>query len=127
MGSHDEAYKLACLDNDQHTITAIHAHMGSPDHRSTMQFLVQFANNISLWLPWSRDLSDSIPFGEYCQSILYLYIVSLTVSIANQFIRMKRNEHITSVQPGEHVWVNLRFFGTLWYEALSIEDKHLND
>ena len=103
MGSHDEAYKLACLDNDQHTITAIHAHMGSPDHRSTMQFLVQFADNISLWLPWSRDLSDSIPFGEYCQSILYLYIVLLIVSIASKFIRVKRNEHITSVQLGEHV------------------------
>ena len=58
MGSHDEAYKLACLDNDQHTIIAICAHMGPPDQRSAMQFLVQFADNVSLWLPWSRDLSD---------------------------------------------------------------------
>ena len=70
MGSRDEAYNLACLDDDQHTIVAILAHMGPPDQRSAMQFLVQFADNVSLWLPWSRDLSNSIPFGEYCQSTL---------------------------------------------------------
>ena len=63
--------------NANNSATAHFIYLGAPDHRSTMQFLVQFADNISLWLPWSRDLSDSIPFGEYC-----LYIVSLTVSIA---------------------------------------------
>ena len=67
MGSREEAYILACL---QHTIVAILAHMGPPEQRSAMQFLVQFADNVSLWLPWSRDLSNSIPFGEYCQSTL---------------------------------------------------------
>ena len=40
---------------------------------------------------------------------------------------MKRNEHITTVEPGEHVWVNLRFFGASWYDAIPLEDKHLHD
>ena len=123
MGTRQEAYNLACLDDDQHTIVAILAHMG----RTAMQFLVQFADNVALWLPPSRDLSNSIPFCDYCQSIPYLYIISLTIIIAYKFISDKRNEDITTIAPGDHVWVNLRFFGASWYDSLPIEDKHLHD
>ena len=82
-----------------------------------MQFLVRFADDEELWIPWSQDLSDSIPFGEYCQSIPYLYIISLIIMIANKFSSDKRKEDITTVAPGDHVWVNFRFFGASFYDS----------
>ena len=48
----------------------------------------------------------------------------LTITPADEFGRtavLILHEH------GEHVWVNLRFFGSLWYDALPIEDKHTHN
>ena len=47
--------------------------------------------------------------------------------IANKFISDKRKEHITTIAPGDHVWVNLRFFGASFYDSLPIDNIHICD
>ena len=62
------------------------------------------------------------------QSIIYisyrLVLPSPTSSSARSVLNISLQLHVT---PGEHVWVNLRFFGASWYDSLPIEDKHLHD
>lgn len=33
-----------------------------------MQFLVEFADDSTHWLPWSRDISDTIQFEDFCRA-----------------------------------------------------------
>jgi hypothetical protein len=42
--------------------------------------------------------------------------------MAKRFITQKRKEDITSVEVGDRVFVDLRFFSDEWYESLELPD-----
>jgi len=66
-GTEEEAYRIALLDNDQYVINRITAYRGEPLTRTTMSFEVHFEVGSIVWLPWSTELSDTIPFEEFCR------------------------------------------------------------
>ncbi len=65
IGSAEDAFNMAQLDNDQFLVKSITAYNGNPDKRSTMDFLVTYADGQQLWVPFSLDLFQTIPFEEY--------------------------------------------------------------
>lgn len=46
----------------------------------------------------------------------------MDTTLAKTFMKMKRKEDITSVKPGDTVYVDLRFFSDNWYESLGLPD-----
>ena len=61
-GNRDDAYKAALLDNDQYVIKEVLAYRGDPLTRTTMEFEVQFEAGSVVWLPWTKELFDTVPY-----------------------------------------------------------------
>jgi hypothetical protein len=123
-GTKDQAYQAALLDKDQFVIKNIMAHRGDPLLRSTMSFHIEFADGSQIWVPWSRDLFDSIPYEEYCRQRKDLNVLVYTVNEARKMQSRIKRTPISEVGPGESVYVDLRSFGPIWYDNLPIPDKY---
>ena len=126
-GSRAEAKSLAASDADQHVIERILAHRGDPLVRTSMYFLVKFADTETLWKQWSRDLFDSQAYEEYCQSHSALRPLLKTVAQVSSWCKSLRTSDITSVAPGTVVFVDLRSYGAHWYQTLPLPDLHTHN
>ena len=90
-----------------------------------MEFKVEFADDEVLWLPYSKDLDDSAPYGDFIESVPYLFPLRFKANLVAKQIASLRKERITVVQPDDVVYVELRCaFGLAWYDTLDIPDKY---
>jgi hypothetical protein len=121
-GSYDEAYRLAMLDNDQYSIRRFVSYRGNPTLRTTMEFEIEFEDGSCVWLPWSKDIFDTVQYEEYCRSRPELLFLLHDVKTAAQLRKELNNTPITEVQPGDTVYVDLRCYGATWYASLPIPD-----
>lgn len=126
-GSAEDAYKVALLDQDQYVIDDILAYRGDPHERTTMEFEVAFADGTVVWLPWSHDLFNSVPYEEFCRRHRPLFPLIYTRNQAqtkrSDFLR----RDITEVVPGQIVFVDLRAWGAEWYRQMNLPNKdHTN-
>ena len=121
-GDKDAAYQTALIDINQHVVKAFLAYRGEPMSRTSMQFLVEFEDGEKLWLPWSQDLFQTVPYETFCRSRSCLYILLFSLKEATSFIRKKNSEHITAIQPGDKVYVDLRCYGSSWYDQLFLPE-----
>ena len=124
-GNEETAYQMALRDHDQHEIDSILFYHGDRERRSTMIFTIRFKDGDVREVPYSQDLFDSIPYEEFCTKKPYLYHLIFPVDRAKTYIAEKRNQPITDYKPGDEVYVNLRVFGDVWYEALELPDSHI--
>ena len=122
-GDREQAYKMAMRDHDQHEIDTILYYTGDRERRSTMLFTVRFKDGDIRELPYSQDLFDSIAYEEFCSSKPYLHHLIYTTDGAAKYISEKRKQSITTVQPGDEVYVDIRVFGDDWYDALQLPDS----
>jgi len=123
-GSHEEAYRAAMLDNDQYLIREIIAYRGEPNTRSTMEFEVVFEDNSVVWLPWTKDLFDSVPYENFCRTKPELFPVLHDLKTAKKLAADFNKVPITEVKPGDTVYVDLRCYGATWYGTLPLPDLH---
>jgi hypothetical protein len=121
-GNKEQAYAAALLDNDQFVIRKIVAYRGDPLLRTSMQFLVHFEAGAELWLPWSQELFQAVQYEEFCRARTPLYILVFSVKEANAFIVRKNKEVITTIGPGDTVYVDLRSYGANWYDLLQLPE-----
>jgi len=125
-GTRDEAFRLAMEDADQFVVDRILAWKGDPAKRTTMEFLVKFADGEEVWKPWDKDLSDTLAFEEYCRRNRELMTLTYDVATARQIVKQINSMPITQVQPGDICYVNIRYFGTYHYDnELDLPDKYL--
>lgn len=121
-GTKEEAFNIALQDADQHIISEIKAYRGDPLIRTTVQFLVQFADNDVIWIPFSQDLFKTVQYETYCRSIPCLYPLIFNLKEANSHIKAIKMRDITSVAPGDTVYVLLRWYNHIWYDSLPLPD-----
>ena len=121
-GDYEKAYRTALEDNNQSVIAHFLYHRGDSERRKTMQFKVEFADGDILWLPWSQDLSSTIPFEDYCRGIPELYILLFSDKDAQDFKRKKQKTSITQVEPNDIVFVPLRSYGDDWFHNLNLPE-----
>jgi hypothetical protein len=122
-GSREEAMRVAMVDNDQYTIVRIAAYRGDPLTRTTMEFEVHFADGSVVWLPWSKDLFDTVQYEEFCRSRPELAPLLYSAKDASDKIKEINKTAITEVQPGDTAYVDLRSYGATWYSRLPLPDK----
>ena len=120
-GTEDEGYKAALLDADQHVVKQILRWKGDPLKRTHMEFQVEFEDGDILWLPYSKDLDESVPYGNFIHEHPYLFPLRFKANQVNRQIAALRKLPITSVKPDDVVYVELRCaFGLDWYDTLSV-------
>ena len=121
-GTKSEAIELAKIDCDQYTISRFLAYRGDPLVRTTMEFLILFEDGSEVWLPWSDDISSTIPFEDYCRSNAPLRFLIYKKVEADQLMRDLRNSDIVEVGIGDRVFVDLRCYNYGWYSSLGLPD-----
>jgi hypothetical protein len=122
-GSRDEAKEMAKLDNDEYTISEFLAYRGDPVLRTSMEFLVKFEDGDEVWLPWSKDLFDTIQYENYCRSHLPLRPLLLPEATARRERQSLIRSRIVEVTEGDIVFVDLRTYGAGWYATLPLPNK----
>jgi hypothetical protein len=122
-GTDQEAYDVALLDHDQFVVRTIHAYRGNPLTRTTTSFLVEFEDDTRTWLPYSKDLSEAIPFEDFCRSRHELSVLLILDRAVQTWTRNENKKPITSVTTGDKVYVLLRSYGAGWYDNLNLPDK----
>ena len=121
-GTKEEALELAMLDAEQHWVKRILKYHGFPEIRTTMEFLVEFADGDILWIPFSKDISDTTHFEDFCQSKPELKILLLDAKRAKALMSKIRLELNPKLKVGHKAYMNLKFFGYTWFDAIGLPD-----
>ena len=121
-GTLEQAKKIAMLDNDQYVIEKFLSYRGDPAKRSTVEFFIQFADDSKVWLPYSKDLFETVQYEEFCRSRPELILLLYDSKVANGMIASCNKSPIIEVQPGDVVFIDLRSYGATWYASLSLPD-----
>jgi hypothetical protein len=120
FGTLESAKEVSLNDENQYLISCFLDYRGDPLTRTTMEFFIRFADSSEIWLPYSRDVSDTLPFETYCRSNFELYPLLFTVNVAKTWIKELNQKPIDEIVPGDIVYVNLRSYGAAWYDALNL-------
>jgi hypothetical protein len=122
VGTSAEAQEAALRDADQYYIDSFLAYKGNPEVRTTVIFYIKFADGCVHWMPWSKDLYDTEQYESYCNSKPEL--APLTVMLKESLIlkKLTNNTPIAAVEPGMHVYMDLRAIGAGLYEFLNLPD-----
>lgn len=116
------AYEAALRDYNQYEIEKISQHKGDPGRRTTMSFLVTFKDGETKWVDWSKDLFDSVPYEQYVSSFPALYQLRFTEKQAAVWRKTMNKENITSINPGDIVYVDLQWLGYEWFISLNLPE-----
>ena len=122
FGTASEAFDMAMRDKDQFVIKNILAYHGDPIKRLSLEFQVQFADDDVRWVPWSKDLFDSLPYESYCRKHRHLFPLLFSLEQAKREIRNLSKKQIVGYKIGSPLLVILRSFGEAWYQSLSLPD-----
>jgi hypothetical protein len=120
IGTYDAAYQAALRDTEQYEIAEFVAYRGEPTVRTSMEFYIRFSDGCSHWKTWSTDISTTVQYEDFCNTIPALFPLKFSAKIATQFIRDINQKPILSVSPGTTVYMDLRGIGCGWYESLNL-------
>ena len=123
FGSREEALRLAQLDYDQYVVTSITAYRGQPETRTTMSFEVNYADGTTHWVPWSKDIFDTIAYEDFINARPQLVPLLYSAEAAKKEVSRIKATAIAVVSPGDSVFVDLRSWGELWYQSLPLPDS----
>ena len=125
VGTRDDAMKMAMEDLDQFEVDLILAWRGDPNLRTTMEFEVKFRDGDVVWKPWDLDLASCQPFEDFCRRNKELYLLLFNTDQVSRAAASISSKVITDVQPGDIIFVDLRYFGTYVYDnLLDLPDKY---
>ena len=123
LGNQADAFELSKLDYHQWTIASINYWTGNVHQRQSLLFNVTFEDGETLDLPFSNDLSESRNFEEFVATQPLLMPLLTTAAKAKQDAATVRKLIITAYQPGDTLYVDLRYYdGTqaMWFDSLGL-------
>ena len=124
MGTKEDAERMSMIDADQFRVEAFLSYKGDPMQRMSMEFLVKFADQQEIWLPWSDDLFTTVQYEEFVRLIPPLFPLLLrTIAIKNEIISLNKT-HIKAIRAGDEILMDIRCYGADWYDSLPIPDRH---
>jgi hypothetical protein len=114
-----DAYEAAKVDFDQYEVDKIISHRGDPERRSTMEFEVIFQDGSIIWLPYSKDLSDTVQFEVYVRANKPLTPLLYTLQIWDKMLK-ENFPKVIGVSPGDACYVDLRAWGYDYFVSLQL-------
>ena len=128
LGTKEQAFDLALRDKDQYVVVAVKAWKGNPHKRSGMKFWVEYDDGDAMWVSYKPDLAANAKFQEYVETTTALFALRYSAIEFPRHIATMRNFPITAVQPGDHVYVDLRFIkGHEVFEKLGLPDAYFKE
>jgi hypothetical protein len=125
VGSKEDALRIAMEDLNQFEVDDIIAWRGDPSLRTTMEFEVKFKDGDIVWKPWDLDLASCQVFEDFCRRNKELYLLLFTTDRVSSAATAISSQAITTAQPGDEIFVDLRYFGTYVYDQLlDLPDKY---
>jgi hypothetical protein len=115
------AFDAALRDQDQFVVEEVLSYRGDSRYRSRTYFTLKFADGDVVERLWSPDIQCEAWYS-FCEARPHLYHLTLESTLAKKFCSEQRKLDITSVQPGDTVYVDIRFFGDDWYESIALPD-----
>jgi hypothetical protein len=91
--------------------------------RSSCTFLVHFEDNDLVWVPFSPDISNTVQFESFCNTRPELYTLLYSQLESQKMVAALNRSPITEVNPGDTVYVDLRFYGAGWYNSLDLPNS----
>ena len=129
IGSREQALEAANWDADQYEVKTIISHRGDPTKRSTLEFLVEFADGDKVWIGYgigNNNISKTVQFESYCRSKPELFLLLFTEREARKLISERNKKQITSLEPGSIFYLDIRTYGHEWYESLKLPNHNVN-
>ena len=123
-GTREQGMEMALLDADRHVVKEIIAWRGTVKERDCMWFYTEFADGEKMWLPWSRDLDSSQPYGDFIFREHPLYLLRFKAAAAPRERTAIKRLPITEVQPGDVIYVDLRRWDECWYDQLNLPEAY---
>jgi hypothetical protein len=124
VGDAESARSAAMLDDDQFPVERILSYKGDPALRTSIELLVAFEDGTQTWLPWSDDICSTAAFESFCRSISHLRVLLIPTARVGVENALINRTPITEVQVGDTVYVDLRSYGHIWFDALELPDSH---
>jgi hypothetical protein len=118
-GTLDQAVDAARHDDAQHVMTRVISYNGNCNRRTEMSFVCEFADGDITERIWTPDI-ECTAYYDFCESKPYLKHLCLPAAMATKHIAAVNKLPITTVQPGDCVYVDIRFLGDRWYESLDM-------
>jgi hypothetical protein len=120
-GTKEEAFDLACRDNEQFGVKEIIAYRGDPvAKRRFMTFLVIYADGDRSWVQYGPDLIANTIFQEYITSIPELKILRFSALDAGNYIARSRRLAIPPEMAPKKFLIDLRVLDFTWYDTLKL-------
>ena len=119
LSTREEAYDAALVDYNQFVIEAVKGYKGDPEKRMKMFFWVKFKDGDAEWLPYCRELADTVPFEDYVRKNKPLIPLLYTLETWNK-MRKEEFRDVQGVEPGDLCYVDLRAWGADYFESLGI-------
>ena len=121
-GDKEQAEAMARRDHDQHIIDKVLYCTGNPLLRTSLVFRVVFLDGDVVELPYSKDLFDSVPYEEFCNSKPYLRHLRLTVLEAGKFISNIKRTPLRGYALHQEVYLDIRVYGDGWFNDRQLPD-----
>lgn len=122
VASREKAYDAALRDCNQYVIEEILQDRGDPYRRTSMEFLVKYADGDIRWVPYSKDLFDAIPFEHYVSRYTHLLHLKYTDKEAHKRRVLLCKQDIGSLTLGETYYVRLNWLGYDFISSLGLPD-----
>jgi hypothetical protein len=124
-GDRTQAQLAANQDYDQHFVDTITAWKGNPDRVTSLEFRVRFRDLEEVWLPYSKDISDTQAYGDYTAARPYLRHLAFVPPKSLRAFAKTFTSPITGYSVGDTLYVDLRCYGSDWYDQLNdIPDRY---
>jgi hypothetical protein len=119
------AKRAALLDHDQYVVTKVSQYVGDPVLRTSMEFLMTYADGDEQWNVFNHDLMHVEAFREYCQSLPELWPLLHSAKDYKKLCVALNKQEITEVAPGDVRYVDLRAIDQHWYNNLEVHTPNL--
>jgi hypothetical protein len=74
-GSESVAFDAAMRDQDQYLLASILAYRGDPFQRTSLLFLLLYADGDQRWRPFDKDLTETSAFATFCSARRQLHVL----------------------------------------------------
>jgi hypothetical protein len=126
FGTREEALKVAQLDQDQFFVRRILHYTGNPHLRTSMTFTVDYVDGDVSTVPYTEDIASTEIFQQYIHKQPELLPLRYTAVEAKNQITTINKQPITEVQPGDTVYVDMRYFDgmrNVWFDGQQVHQK----
>ena len=121
-GNKEAGVELALQDTQQHHIERIIGYRGEPSHRTSMKFILEYADGDIGPKSFDKDISSTKQFEDFCKARPHLFQLTMPKQQADKWINTFKRQQITDLTLGDSIYVSLRWYSDIWYQDLNLPD-----